>query len=113
MSAITALDKLRKIQLDIQAGVVASLPKPSRAYFAEILNLPKDRQIEALDKVPDDKREQVQFYLEDHENKLDGMVSMVMSGKTKDERNKLLDRLPPEVRETVRNRVIAKFNSDK
>ena len=106
---MTTIDKLKKIQSDIQAGVVASLPKPARAYLAEILNLPKDRQDEALQKVPDDKRDQVRFYLEDHENKLNGLVSMILKGKTRDERTNLLNRVPPEVREVVRNRVMASY----
>lgn len=110
---MSTIDKLKKIQSDIQAGVVASLPKPARTYFAEIVALPIDRQAEALEKVPDDKREQVRFYLEDRENKLNGLVSMVLSGKTRDERTNLLNRVPPEVREVVRNRVMASYKPRK
>ena len=106
---MSAVDKLKKIQHDIQTGVAASLPKPARAYYAEIVNMPKDRQAEALEQVPEDKREQVRFYLDDQENKLNGMVSMVMSGNTKDERNKLLERVTPEVRDIIRQRVIASY----
>lgn len=106
---MSALDKLKRIQHDIQEGIVASLPKPARTYFAEIVNLPKDRQEEALQRVPEEKREQVKFYLEDHENKLNGLVSMVLQGASKEERNKLLNRVPPNVKEIVRNRVIASY----
>ena len=60
----TALEKLSKLRADLP---FVKKEKPPRTYADEILELKtKEERREALEKVPEDMRQLVKFYIYDH-----------------------------------------------
>lgn len=77
-----------------------------RQRAAEILLLPPAARAAAIAAIKGDAmRSTVQFYVEDHERRIQTLVLWVSAGKTRVERNQRLGRVPETVREEVRQRV--------
>jgi hypothetical protein len=100
------LDKVNKLADTAKHRV----EKRPRTYADEILSLPMNQQQQAIEQLPTPElREIIRFYVSDHHAKLDGLVRMVLDQPNREARNKALDRVPPSVRQVVRNRVIDVF----
>ena len=83
-----------------------------RKAAAAIVAKPKAERMAELEKIePGAFREWVKFYVQEHEQKLERFVKQVEAGESRLARSRLLEALPAEIREEVKEIVNARWHA--